>query len=93
MKLLQLFKRMRTTALILILAMVAVVAVAPEVHAADGGGAHLEDGQAGDHHAEAAQGEMLHWSSSIMFWEYVTFGIVLLILGFVVFPKLLGQLN
>lgn len=88
MKLLQVTKSIRNAALTLAIALIAIIAVAPTANAAG-----VPDGQAGDHHAEAAQGALLHWSSSIMFWEYVTFGIVLVILGVVVFPKLLGQLS
>lgn len=50
-------------------------------------------GQVGDHHAPSDQKEVLHFSGALMFWEYLTFGIVLVILGGVVFPKLLKQLD
>ena len=92
MKLLQILKGMRTVALIIVVAFVALLAFAPTVsasdkpadeHAADDhSGSGIQDGQAGDHHAPAAQDAMLHWSNSIMFWEYVTFGLVILVLGF-----------
>lgn len=100
MKLLQIIKGMRTVALIIVVAFVALLAVAPTVDASakpaaddHAGGTQLEDGAPGDHHAKATQDSVLHWSGSIMFWEYVTFGLVLLILGVGVFPKLIGQLN
>ena len=86
-----LFKNIGRAALIVLIAM---IAFAPVAMAAGGeGGAHLEEGQPGDHHPETDQHEMLHFSGSLMFWEYLTFGIVLVVLGVGVFPKLLGQLN
>lgn len=78
----------------LALAMVcAVLLFAPAVTAAEEGGTHLEEGQAGDHHAESDQPEMLHFSGALMFWEYLTFGVVVLVLGFGIFPILLKQLD
>jgi F-type H+-transporting ATPase subunit b len=60
-------------------------------------GAHLHaappPGSPGDHHPKTDQTEVLHFSGSLMFWEYVTFAIVVLALGFGVFPILLKQLN
>jgi F-type H+-transporting ATPase subunit b len=50
-------------------------------------------GSPGDHHPHTDQESVLHFSASLMFWEYVTFGIVVAILGFVVFPMLLKQLD
>lgn len=50
-------------------------------------------GEPGDHHAHSDQKSVLDPMGSLMFWEYVTFGLVLLILGFGVFPKLYAQLD
>jgi F-type H+-transporting ATPase subunit b len=50
-------------------------------------------GTPGDHHPHTDQTEVLHFSGSLMFWEYVTFAIVVLVLGFGIFPILLKQLN
>jgi F-type H+-transporting ATPase subunit b len=50
-------------------------------------------GTAGDHHPHTDQTEVLHFSGSLMFWEYVTFAIVVVVLGFGIFPILLKQLN
>ncbi len=67
---------------------------APMAYAADEAHAHgPETGEVGDHHPDSEQKEVLHFSGSLMFWEYLTFGIVVLVLGGFVFPKLLGQLN
>ena len=57
-------------------------------------GAHkLAAGEPGDHHAPSNQHSVLDLMGSLMFWEYVTFGIVILVLGFGVFPKLFAQLD
>ncbi|MBE7492249.1 MAG: ATP synthase F0 subunit B [Planctomycetes bacterium] len=45
---------------------------------------------AGD--AKPAQPGVLHFSANLMFWEYVTFGIIFLILGVKVIPMMLKQL-
>lgn len=87
----KLFARIGKTPLFIALAMMALT-FAPTLMAA-GGGAGPAPGQVGDHHAATEQPEMLHFSGALMFWEYLTFGIVLLVLGGVVFPKLLGQLK
>jgi F-type H+-transporting ATPase subunit b len=71
-------------------ALFAPVAIAAEAH---GEAAHLAEGQAGDHHAATSQTSVLDLMGSLMFWEYVTFGLVLVILGFGVFPKLYAQLD
>lgn len=86
----KLFARIGKTPLLLALATVALT-FAPNLMAA--GGAGPAPGQVGDHHAPTDQHEMLHFSGSLMFWEYLTFGIVLVVLGGFVFPKLLGQLK
>ena len=86
-----LFARIGKTPLFIALAMMALT-FAPTLMAA-GGGEGPAPGQIGDHHAPTEQHEMLHFSGALMFWEYLTFGIVLLVLGGVVFPKLLGQLK
>ncbi|MBK9975941.1 MAG: F0F1 ATP synthase subunit B [Planctomycetes bacterium] len=43
--------------------------------------------------AEAAQESVLHFSENLMFWEYVTFGIIFLVLGIKVIPMMLKQLG
>lgn len=86
----KLFARIAKIPLLLALATVALT-FAPNLMAA--GGAGPAPGQVGDHHAPTDQHEMLHFSGSLMFWEYLTFGIVLVVLGGFVFPKLLGQLK
>lgn len=45
---------------------------------------------AGD--VKPAQPGVLHFSANLMFWEYVTFGVVFLILGLKVIPLMLKQL-
>ncbi|MBZ0138023.1 MAG: ATP synthase F0 subunit B [Planctomycetes bacterium] len=85
----KLFARIGKTPLLLALA-IAALTFAPNLMAAENGPA---PGQVGDHHAPTDQHEMLHFSGSLMFWEYLTFGVVLLVLGGAVFPKLLGQLK
>lgn len=45
---------------------------------------------AGD--ATPAQPSVLHFSANLMFWEYVTFGIIFLVLGLKVIPTMLKQL-
>lgn len=42
---------------------------------------------------EPSQHEVLHFSAQLMFWEYVTFGIVVAVLGFKVIPIMLKQLG
>lgn len=61
-----------------LLLLVAAVALAPALAAA------------GD--AEPAQPSVLHFSANLMFWEYVTFGIIFLVLGLKVIPTMLKQL-
>jgi F-type H+-transporting ATPase subunit b len=68
--------------------LMALAVFAPELMAAG-----AAPGEIGDHHAPTDQKEVLHFSGALMFWEYLTFGIVLVILGAVVFPKLLKQLD
>lgn len=70
----------------------AVVLLAPAAFAASAGGGPAP-GEVGDHHAPTDQKNVVHFSGALMFWEYLTFGIVLVVLGGVVFPKLLNQLN
>jgi len=60
-----------------ILAFLAVAVFAPALLASD---------------AEPAQPSVLHFSSSLMFWEYVTFGIIFAVLGIKVIPMMLKQL-
>lgn len=45
---------------------------------------------AGD--ATPAQPSVLHFSANLMFWEYLTFGIIFLVLGLKVIPTMLKQL-
>lgn len=87
----KLFARIGKTPLLLALA-TAALTFAPNLMAA-GDGTGPAPGQVGDHHAPTEQPEMLHFSGALMFWEYLTFGIVLLVLGGLVFPKLLKQLG
>lgn len=61
-----------------LLLLVAAVALAPALAAA------------GD--AEPAQHSVLHFSENLMFWEYVTFGIIFAVLGIKVIPMMLKQL-
>lgn len=42
---------------------------------------------------EPSQHEVLHFSANLMFWEYVTFGIIFLVLGVKVIPIMLKQLG
>lgn len=42
---------------------------------------------------EPSQHEVLHFSAQLMFWEYVTFGIIVAVLGFKVIPIMLKQLG
>ncbi|MBX3461073.1 MAG: ATP synthase F0 subunit B [Planctomycetes bacterium] len=42
---------------------------------------------------EPSQHEVLHFSANLMFWEYVTFGIIFLVLGVKVIPIMLTQLG
>ncbi len=42
---------------------------------------------------EASQHEVLHFSANLMFWEYVSFGIIFLVLGVKVIPMMLKQLG
>lgn len=70
----------------------AVLLFAPVAFAASAAGAPAA-GEIGDHHAPTDQKNVVHFSGALMFWEYLTFGIVLVVLGGVVFPKLLKQLN
>ncbi len=58
--------------------LVLVVLCAPALMAAD---------------APKAQEKVLHFSANLMFWEYVTFGIILLVLGWKVIPIMLKQLS
>jgi F-type H+-transporting ATPase subunit b len=46
-----------------------------------------------DEHGHAAQDSVLHFSSNLFFWEYVTFGLILLVLGWKVIPVMLKQLG
>lgn len=62
-----------------LLLLVAAVALAPALAAA------------GD--AEPAQHSVLHFSENLMFWEYVTFGIIFAVLGIKVIPMMLKQLE
>lgn len=87
----KLFARITRTPLLIALTMAALT-FAPNLMAA-GGGAGPAPGQIGDHHAPTDQHDMLHFSGSLMFWEYLTFGIVLVVLGVGVFPILLKQLG
>jgi F-type H+-transporting ATPase subunit b len=87
----KLFARITRTPLLIALAMAALT-FAPNLMAA-GGGAGPAPGQIGDHHAPTDQHDMLHFSGALMFWEYLTFGIVLVVLGVGVFPILLKQLG
>ncbi|MCA8919177.1 MAG: F0F1 ATP synthase subunit B [Planctomycetes bacterium] len=87
----KLFARIFKTPFVIALAMAAIT-FAPNLMAADGGHGPAP-GEIGDHHAPTDQHEMLHFSGSLMFWEYLTFGIVLVVLGVYIFPKLLGQLK
>lgn len=87
----KLFARIAKTPLLIALAMAALT-FAPSLMAA-GGGAGPAPGQVGDHHAPTDQHQMLHFSGSLMFWEYLTFGVVLVVLGVGVFPILLKQLG
>jgi F-type H+-transporting ATPase subunit b len=66
----------------------ALVMFAPTAFAAG-----AKPGEVGDHHAHTEQTEMLHFSGALMFWEYITFAIVLVVLGVGVFPILLKQLS
>ncbi|MCC6572549.1 MAG: F0F1 ATP synthase subunit B [Planctomycetes bacterium] len=59
----------------------------------DDHGAHLAPGEPGDHHAVPKQKSVTDLLGSVMFWEYICFGILLLILGGFVFPKLFKQLD
>ena len=43
--------------------------------------------------AESSQHSVLHFSANLMFWEYVTFGVIFLILGVKVLPLMLKQLG
>jgi F-type H+-transporting ATPase subunit b len=52
-----------------------------------------QPGEPGDHHAPSGQHSVLDLMGSLMFWEYVTFGLVILILGLKVFPLLFKQLD
>lgn len=70
----------------------AVLLFAPAAMAAEGAHGPAQ-GEIGDHHPDTEQEEMLHFSSSLMFWEYLTFAIVLVVLGVGVFPILLKQLS
>ncbi len=54
---------------------------------------HLAPGEPGDHHAVPMQKSVTDLLGSVMFWEYICFGILLLILGGMVFPKLYKQLD
>lgn len=56
-----------------------IAAAAPALFAA--GGEH------------AAQDEVIHFSANLMFWEYVTFGLILLVVGWKVLPVMLKQLS
>jgi F-type H+-transporting ATPase subunit b len=47
---------------------------------------------AGDH-GDAAQDSVLHFSSNLMFWEYLTFGLILVVLAWKVIPVMLKQLS
>lgn len=83
----------------LLLSVLAVLALAafaaPAMASEASGGGHAET-TVGDHHAEGAQkegGDVLKLMGSVMFWEYVTFGVVLVVLGVFIFPKLLKQLS
>lgn len=62
-------------------------AFSPALLAAEEGAAHEE------HASHAAQDSVLHFSSNILFWEYVTFGLILLVLAWKVIPVMLKQLG
>lgn len=61
-----------------ILAVAACALLAPALFASD---------------AEPSQHSVLHFSANLMFWEYVTFGIIFLVLGVKVIPIMLKQLG
>ena len=61
-----------------ILAIAACALLAPALFASD---------------AEPSQHSVLHFSANLMFWEYVTFGIIFLVLGVKVIPIMLKQLG
>ncbi len=75
------------------LAIVCSVLFAQVAFAADAHGHGPAAGEPGDHHAATGQTSVLDLMGSLMFWEYVTFGLVLIILGVGVFPKLFKQLD
>lgn len=65
---------------------------APDLLASESG----PPGGVGDHHVDGEQSKgagLLEISGSLMFWEYLTFGLVCILLGIVVVPRLLKQLD
>lgn len=66
---------------------------AEKAHDEHGAHGHLAPGEPGDHHAVPKQKSVTDLLGSVMFWEYVCFGILLLLLGGFVFPALYKQLD
>lgn len=65
---------------------VAMAALAPTLLLAAG---DVQSPQSPEH----GGGGVLHFSANLMFWEYVTFGIIFLVLGVKVIPTMLKQLG